>query len=232
MLRRGETTLSNLQVLSPVLKAPSDEAKLLAAAGKTRTEVERMVVGWSPRDVFEANLVRTKVDTAPRLLEQLIEERRQASVSVEPAVERPTLELPRAPLPKPVTVEFSELHCCIPVESERKLLALRDHYRHSIPDGDIAKVIAKAIDEAYDKVMARKLGKLKKPKSQQAQLLPPEEVAKKRRAPDQATRREVSERDGYRCCFTAEDGHQVDTPHRRTLTKPRTNISRGMGSSS
>ncbi len=56
LLRAGEISFTTLQVLSPVLKTPEDEAKLLAARGKTRFEVECMVVAENPRAAVRSSV--------------------------------------------------------------------------------------------------------------------------------------------------------------------------------
>ncbi len=71
MLREGDVHLSGLLVLSPVLQADNYKERLKAAAGKTREQIELLVVGWKPKPlvetrVFEVNAPALELPRAPR----------------------------------------------------------------------------------------------------------------------------------------------------------------------
>ncbi len=176
MLREGEVHLSGLLVLSPVLQADNYEERLKAAAGKTREQIELLVVGWKPKPLVETRVFE---------------------------VNAPALELPRAPRPRPLDPQHYKLQLCIDLETYEDLRWLQEHMRHSIPDGDAAKVIAKAIKDLRKEVEKRRYGKTDKPKT----VLPKPDS----RAPGRATRREVSERDGCQCTYVADDGHRCES---------------------
>ncbi len=207
MLREGEVHLSGLLVLSPVLQADNYEERLKAAAGKTREQLELLVVGWKPKPLVETRVFEVKVDHRQALLEEMVKARVE-----EPRAPAP--ELPRTPRPRPLDPQHYKLQLCIDLESYEDLRWLQEHMRHSIPDGDAAKVIAKAIKELRKAVDKRRYGKTYKPKKQApAQLaMPTGETAKPApRAPGRATRREVSERDGCQCTYVGDDGHRCES---------------------
>ncbi len=56
LLRNGDISFTTLQVLSPVLKAPGDEGRLLAACGKTRFQVECMVADEDPKAAVRSSV--------------------------------------------------------------------------------------------------------------------------------------------------------------------------------
>ena len=56
LIRNAEISFTTLQILSPVLKAPEDVELLLAARGKTRSEVERMVVARDPKALVRSSV--------------------------------------------------------------------------------------------------------------------------------------------------------------------------------
>ena len=85
----------------------------------------------------------------------------------------------------------------------------RDLLRHSIPDGDIKKIVMKGLRELVERAEARKLGKLKKAKAEELPLASEaiaEEVVTTARSATRAMRREISERDGVQCAYCAKDG--------------------------
>ena len=56
LIRNAEISFTILQILSPVLKTPEDLELLLAARGKTRKEVERMVVARDPKALVRSSV--------------------------------------------------------------------------------------------------------------------------------------------------------------------------------
>ncbi len=204
MLRDGDVHLSGLLVLSPVLHADNYEERLNAAAGKTREQIELLVVGWKPKPLVETRVFEVKVDHRQALLEEMVKARAEApQEEPRPQTQASAPELPRAPRPRPLDPQHYKLQLCIDLETYEDLRWLQEHMRHSIPDGDAAKVIAKAIKELRKAVDKRRYGKTDKPKT----VLPKPES----RAPGRATRREVSERDGCQCTYVADDGHRCES---------------------
>lgn len=183
MLRRGDIDLSNLEVISPVLKAPEDEARLHAVAGKSRFEIERLVAGWAPQPAFEATTVEVVVDTLQ--------------------AQRP------AALPKPINTRKIRVVLCLEMEVGDDIEFLRDNERHLIPDGDINKVVTKALKERRKVIEGRKYGKVQKPQ-RKLRVVPPAEAvaAEEKRSPGRATRRAVTNLVGVRCCYRSDDGHR------------------------
>ena len=225
MLREGDLHLSGLLVLSPVLQPENVDERLKAAAGKTREQIELLVAGWRPKPVVSTRVFEVKHDHRQAQLETMIHARAQETategISQRGPATRPAPELPRAPRPRPIDASHYKLkEVCIDRETYDDLRWLQDHLRHSIPDGDAAKVIAKAIKELRKAVEKRRYGKTDKPKkpAAPAQLtMQPDQTptptptpAIEPRAPGRMTRREVSERDGCQCTYVGDDGHRCE----------------------
>ncbi len=207
MLREGEVHLSGLLVLSPVLQADNYEERLKAAAGKTREQIELLVVGWKPKPLVETRVFEVKVDNRQALLEEMVKTRAEGP-------QAPAPELPRAPRPRPLDPQHYKLQLCVDLDTYEDLRWLQEHMRHSIPDGDAAKVIAKAIKELRKEVEKRRYGKTDKPKKQapaQLTMTTGETPKPEPRAPGRATRREVSERDGCQRTYVGDDGHRCES---------------------
>jgi hypothetical protein len=115
---------------------------------------------------------------------------------------------------------------------KEKLALACDLLRHANPNGDVSVVLERAVDLLVAQLERAKQGRTKRPqkerpirnrtpvgdearpRDQQAAVVCPADLAttsRPRRAPvTRATRREVVERDGWRCSFVADDGRRCD----------------------
>ena len=200
MLRAGTLNVSGVRLLAPALEGPGAEAKLEAAAGKTRNELERLLVSWKPKELVPSEVKELVFDN---------KQERLAWATNERAVETATLDVPpppRAPMPKPLTARHYEVRCTLEEEAHADLMRLRDLTRHIVPDGDVAKVIAYALKVARKAVEKRKLGRSDKPKQLPIDATKTERAPDPGRAPSAQTRREVSERDHDQCTYVSAEG--------------------------
>jgi hypothetical protein len=172
------------------------------------------VAAWAPKPDVPARIVAVKQASAPELLMRM----QDTPVAPPPVVEpqRP------APLPKPLSPKRFKVEFTVSEEEYAVLMRQRNTLRHVIPSGDIGKIFTRALRNQDTRDEARKFGKRQRPAKKtraEAELpLKPsrggnsepiiEEDIVMSRTPDQATRRAVSERDGYQCCYVAEDGRR------------------------
>ncbi len=200
MLKAGTLCVSGVRVIAPALDVPDVEARLVAAAGKTRNELERLVASWKPKPLVETRTTKVTFDNKQERLELAVQARcEESKLDVPPP--------PRAPMPKPLTAEHYKLQFTIDAETYAELMRLRDLVRHSVPDGDVGKVVAKAIRLARKSVEKRKFGRTDKPKQLPIETST-ERAPDPSRAPSAATRREVSERDHDQCTYVSHDGRR------------------------
>ena len=221
MLDSGELHLCALREIGPTLTKENHVERLKAAVGKTRHDLQRMAASWNPQEVGPSEITMIKA-AAPELPLQ-----RSVTVFISPPeVEMAPTPPPHpeyTPLPKPVTADTYAYRIYLEHEAHVAFMKLRDHLRHSVPDGEISKVFTKLIMDQLAAVESRKFGKLKRPKkpkkpdAQQTKLLRADDPtaaieagtsAENQRAPNRETRREVSERDGQQCTFVSADGHR------------------------
>jgi hypothetical protein len=104
---------------------------------------------------------------------------------------------------EPVSKEHSAFQVTIPRETEEKLRRLQDLLRHTIPDGDLAKIVDRAADALLVQVERRKIGG-SRPTS------PRNVKAGSRRIPADV-RKAVWKRDGGRCAFVGKEGRCGET---------------------
>ena len=190
MLRSGDLNLSTLRTLAPVLTASNHRERFEAAIGRTRIEVERLVAGWAPKPDVPTRITPVVTEDRPVLLERMqaaaapnamtlqaaapqaakaqCQFDGEQAVSVTP-MSAPSSSSPAsvalaprpAPLPKPLTPERYSVQLTVDRETYESIMKLRDHLRHTIPDGDIAKIVARAVKDLRANVEARKFGKRK-----------------------------------------------------------------------
>ena len=186
MLRSGDLNLSTLRTLAPVLTAENHRERLEAAIGRTRSDVERLVAGWVPKPDVPTRITPVVTEDRPVLLERMQAAAAPNALTLRAAAPRaaqvpcqsdgeragaatPTppapvsiVPAPRpAPLPKPLTPERYNVQLTVDRETYENIMRLRDHLRHTIPDGDIAKIVARAVKDLRSSVEARKFGKRK-----------------------------------------------------------------------
>ena len=106
-----------------------------------------------------------------------------------------------------ISADLYELTMDIPVADHDELMKAQALLRHSIPDGDIAKIYRQAIHELVERAEARQFGKVKAPSRTKAATEEPIDS----RSPNRAIRREVAERDQYQCTFIGVDGHRCSS---------------------
>ena len=184
-IERGELTLSTIALLHDALTETNYQELVEAAAGKTKAEVQALLVKRSPLpDVASAI---TTIPVQPPMV----------GLGVVPA---PAPTPVRGPQLAPLSETRHKVQFTASDELRRKLEHARDLMRHANADGDLAVVVERAVDLLLEKLQKRRLGKTRRPKPAPQ----PDELASVSRA----TRRAVFERDGERCAFIDAGGHR------------------------
>jgi hypothetical protein len=115
-----------------------------------------------------------------------------------------------------------KVECEISETAWTQLGKLRDLMRHKIPDGDVSKIVECSLGLLLSHVEKRKFAKVDFPRA------PKEPSRPDGRYLPAATRREVAERDGYRCTFVGPHGRCTETAflefhHKLAFAKGGTN---------
>ena len=107
--------------------------------------------------------------------------------------------------PEPKEPRLFKVECEISEAAWTQLGKLRDLMRPTISDGDVSKIFECSIGLLLKHVEKRKFAKVEFPRT------PKEPVATSGRNLSAQTRREVAERDGYRCAFVGPHGRCNET---------------------
>jgi hypothetical protein len=207
-LAAGELTLTAACLLRAVLTADNHAALLDAARHKSRRQVEEIVASVRPQPPA-ATIIRklpareaasrssaasrAAATTAPLIPSAPAVPTRPADVGAPPPPVTPR------PLVAPLSPETYRLQVTLTRDTHDKLRQAQDLLRHSIPNGDPAAVLDRALTLLVDHLAKRKLGATTRPRASG-----PSEPGS-RRIPN-AVRRAVWARDGGQCAFVGAEG--------------------------
>ena len=195
-LRDGRLTLTSVTLLRPHLTPETADSLIASALDKTKREVEQLVAEVAP-----------KPDVQPmvRRLPQAV-----AVVMPEPSasVVTPSAPTRQAPAPRSTSAPLSSdrylLRVTLSAEAHSRLQRARELMRHSVPNGDPAEIVERALAILVTDLERRQLAQVKKPRLIKGGR------PSSRHVPA-ATRREVWVRDGGRCAFVGRRGRCSET---------------------
>jgi len=206
LIEEGRLTLTNLCLLSPHLTPANHRALLEEAAHKRKEDVQKIVARLAPKPdvpslVRKIPVLSTRVPAASPVAMG-----RQA----EPEPHAPLLSMskhepnPPAPAPKRATLtalspERYKLQVTIDEDTRDVLKQAQDLMRHTLPTGDPAVIVARALRLLVDELLKKKAAITERPQASRA----PADGA---RTIPAAVRRAVWKRDHGRCTFEGPRG--------------------------
>lgn len=250
-LRKGDLHLTAVSLLAPQLTAENVAELLAAARHHTADEIRRMLADRQPKPDVVSSVRRlsgcpihlvssARCVSSSRGLELLDQRTSKAEIqgtplanengfSVSPPAEpdgpSSAAVLPTR-LPEPLGDERYLIRFTADRELHTQIQELKSLMRHQIPDGDVGKILAKAVAVLLRQVRARKFGACSAPRAarnerivqtESASRFEPAEPAQPAamRSPSRqipaAIRRAVSKRDGECCTFLSATGRRCDS---------------------
>jgi len=215
LLADGAVNLTTITLLAPELTPDNHRDLLAAVRHNSRRQVEEIIARLRPRPPARS-LIRRLPAPPPG-----------ATTLAVPIPGPPGSAPPAGPRASitPLTEQSYRIQFTASPDTHAKLRAAQDLLRHRIPDGDVGKIVDRALTALLNELVKRKLGAadrapappdLTRPAPSQE---PPSEETPSRpwRPPAPApgsryippdVRRAVWLRDGGRCTFTAPTGHR------------------------
>jgi hypothetical protein len=196
-LEEGRVHLTGLRLLAPHLTPENVEELLAAATHQPKSEIELLLAHRFPRSEVMAMVAPLPV-------------RQHAPGHVDATGPQPAGSLPEhapghvVPVPPqvaPVAPERFALQIMIGGGTRAKLQHAQDLLSHSVPSGDVAEVLDRALDALIARLEKRKLGATTR------RLRRPRPTTDERHVPAHV-RNAVWERDQGQCTFVSEDGHR------------------------
>lgn len=197
LLADGAITLTTLALLAPHLTDANHLDVLTRAIRKSKRDVEILVADLSPRP---------DVPTTVRKLPQpAAGPPSSAGSDAAPLLAGPgackvmPLHPAHRPVVVPLTPERFKLQITMSRETHDTLREVQDLMRHSVPNGDAAILVARALALLRDHLRRRKWAQASRPQKRRSR------GSRSRHIPAEV-RRLVRERDGERCAFIGRDG--------------------------
>ena len=204
-LRSGELHLTAVSLLAPQLTADNAPELIAAARYKTADEIRGMLADRKPTPDAISSIRKLPFSSVPAAKRPV-----QSSQATE--IPRLVSDLPSsraadatAGSPKPLGNERYVIRFTANRELHAQLRELQALMRHQIPDGDLGKILARAVGIMLKKVRTQKFGK-----SSISRTASPKEGGASRHIPA-AIRRAVAKRDAERCAFVSEAGRRCDS---------------------
>jgi hypothetical protein len=202
-LRCGDLHLTAVGLLAAKL-TPSNCVELIRAARHLGAdEIRRMLADREPKPAaptFVRPIAAPSKAIAPTDLPAV-----GPAFSARPGAAPPIPSPPPPPRTEPLGAERYRVQFTADRETHQQLEELRAFMRHRVPDGDVGKIIAKAISVLLKQVRKQKFAETSEPRIQTSPSDRPS-----RHVPA-AIRRAVWKRDRGRCTYVSESGRRCDT---------------------
>ena len=205
LLTEGELTLSSVGLLAPHLTDENLEPLLEAARCKSTREVERLLACLHPQPDIAASLRAVPVprpgptETAVPVLQEITELPLAAASSPRPA------SSPARPVLAPLGPRSYFLKLTIRQETHDKLQRVRALLRHTVPDGDLATIVDRALTLLLKEAERTKHAESSRPRR------PARALKITGRHVPAAVKRAVWLRDGRSCAFIGSAGRCGET---------------------
>jgi hypothetical protein len=211
LLAQGTINLTTVKLLSAVLTPGNHLAVLESARGASRSQVEDIVARLAPKPDVPPSIRKLPVPrptvAAPALDFACVESESPAVPAASVATDESAAALPAAPARpaaiKALSPDRYKLQVTISGDTREKLQRLKDLLRHTIPGGDVAAIVDRALTLLLADVEKKKLGATDRPRRSRG-------VAPGARRASAEVRRTVSQRDTVRCAFVSADGRRCD----------------------
>ena len=204
----GSLTLTSARLLAPHLTTENHQAVLDAARHKAKREIELLIATLHPRPPV-ATVIR-KVSPAPgagtRKLDVISCSASPLSLDSTPRSAIPATWQPTRASASPLTRDNYRLQLTISTETHAKLRTAQDLLRHTIPDGDLAAVLDRALTLLIYDLERRRCATVGNPRINEVSSAD----GRTRHIPA-AVRREVWRRDQGRCAFTSNSRRCTET---------------------
>jgi hypothetical protein len=193
LLAEGALTLSSVGLLAPHLTDDTVEPLVDAARFKSTRDIERLIASLHPQPDIPASL---RALPAPMVTATPV-----PPEAVSPPEPEPAKAAGRAPrqVLAPLAPRRYVLKLTIGQETYDTLQRVRGLLRHSVPDGDLAAIVDRALGLLLREAERAKCAAATKPRADAASQVSSRHVPA-------AVRRAVWSRDGGRCAFVGRDG--------------------------
>jgi hypothetical protein len=210
LLANGDLSLTAIAVLAPHLTQDNHDAALNAARHKSKREVERLAAEIHPRPDVPSSVRKLPAPKPAALPASTDAPPGTAANAATPtgspdAPERRPLPSKSAPMVAPLAPERYKIQVTVSRETYEKLRRAQDLLRHTIPSGDPAAILDRALALLVAELERGKLAATDRPNRA------PTRRAEQSRNIPAAVKRAVWTRDAGRCAFVGTNGRCRET---------------------
>lgn len=196
LLETGELSLTAARLLAPHLNDDNHNRVLADARHKKRSDIDLLIAKLHPQPPVASIVRKLPEAKAPAQVPGL-------SLDA-PAGVPHTAPPSRRPIVAPLSEAHYKLQVTISAASRERLKHIQDLMRHTIPNGDPAAIVERALELLHDDLLKKKAAGVARPRSTARAAGPAG-----RHIPS-SVKREVWRRDQGRCAFVSPDGHRCD----------------------
>jgi len=205
LLAEGSVHLTAISLLAPHLTTENHAIVLAAARHKTKRGIEEIIATLRPLPPVPSTIRKMPAPAAasgniPTPVVPVEPQSRQLAEPDNLDITAPPRQVKRVAEVKPLAPEHYKVQFTAPRETYDKLRLAQDLLRHTVPDGDVAVVIDRALTLLVQQLQKTKHAAVSAPRT--ARL----SGARSRRYIPAAIRREVWRRDGGQCAFVGPAG--------------------------
>jgi len=200
MLSEGLLSLATARLVGSQLTEENQEGLLAAAAGKSKRQVEELLVRYFPKPDVTTSVRKLSGPKGPSPAALLPVSSSLTSASPAPSVP-PAGASQRRPMVSPLAPDRYEIRFTASAATREKLQQAQDLLRHAVPTGDVAQVIDRALTALLENLARKKFAATGRPRSSRGTALGGRYIAAK-------VRRAVWLRDGGRCAFVGKGGRR------------------------
>ena len=217
-LRNGSLTLTSVTLISRHLTPDNAERLINVALNKSTRAVEELMAAIDPKPDVKATVRKLSTATlaTDRLSQPVTAEKSAPTVAPPPPQATPLPDATPRSISAPLSADRYLLRVTLSAASHAKLRRAQDLLRHSVPNGDPAVIVERALALLVDDLERRRLANVAKPRvrprDDRGSGPSAAKAAPSRHVPA-AVRREVWARDAGRCAFVGRQGRCRETGH-------------------
>jgi len=192
MLGEGSLSLATVRLLASHLTAENEKKLLAAAAGKSKRQVEEMLVRF-----FQKPDVPSTVRKLPPPKALTVPTPAPAAAPMAPPPPA------RRPVTSPLAPDRYEIRFTASAQTRDKLRQAQDLLRHAVPSGDVAEIFDRALTVLLEDLARKKFAATKRPQAGRGTKPGARHIAAK-------VRRTVWLRDRGACAFVSKSGRRCN----------------------
>jgi hypothetical protein len=201
MLGEGSLSLATARLLASHLTAENEKKLLAAAAGKSKRQVEEMLVRFFQKPDVPSTV--RKLSAPKALPAHAPAEAPMAALAVGGASPMaPTLPARRT-VTSPLAPDRYEIRFTASAQTRDKLRQAQDLLRHAVPSGDVAEIFDRALTVLLEDLARKKFAATKRPQAGRGTKPGARHIAAK-------VRRAVWLRDRGACAFMSKSGRRCN----------------------